>query len=231
VASDVPNLNAHEARVFGVLIEKSLTTPEHYPLSLNAATTGANQKSNRDPVVDYLEAEVQVALQGLLAKHLAGRAQGAGQRTEKYLHNGRETLGLDDRGIAVLAELLMRGAQTAGELRSRAQRMAAFPSLEDLRETLAVLMERGFARRLPPAPGSRAERYAQCLTPGAADAEPADDDAGTTAARATAGERPAPAASLADRVASLEGEVAFLRRELSGLLADLGRTLGEPDPE
>jgi len=243
VSSDVPNLNAHETRLFGVLVEKSLTTPDNYPLSLNAAVNGSNQKSNRDPVVDYMEAEVHIAFQGLLMKHLAGRVTGASSRTEKYRHNGRETLGLDDRGLAVLAELMMRGPQTAGDLRARANRMSALPTQDDLRAVLDTLIERGYVRSLPPAPGSRAGRFGELLGPGRA--EPAgkesagEESAGEDGDPDPAGASPAssapgrsstpPQAGLAARVESLEGEVASLRRDLADLMAQLG--VGEPDAE
>ena len=116
-------LNAHEARVLGVLIEKCLTTPDQYPLSLNAATNGCNQKSNRNPMVDFSEAEVTVAITGLQYKHLAGASTPAGSRVEKYRHNAGAHFKIDDRDMAVLAELLIRGPQSPGELRTRANRM------------------------------------------------------------------------------------------------------------
>jgi uncharacterized protein len=199
-----PELNAHEARLLGVLIEKALTTPEQYPLSLNAATAGANQKNNRDPVTEFSEAEVHVGLQGLIAKHLAGRVMPAGSRVEKFRHNARETLELDDAALAVLADLLMRGPQTPGELRGRASRMAPIPTLEALSALLAGLVERGFAQRIDPAPGSRAERYRQLLC---ADAHPVESAPSAVAREA----RPGPGLDLEARVAALEREVAALR--------------------
>ena len=222
VSSDLPSLNAHEARVLGVPVEKSLTPPEHYPLSLNAATAGANQKSNRNPVVDYLEAEVHVALQGLVLKHLAGRVSGAGSRTEKYKHNAAEALSLEQAGVAVLAELMMRCAQTAGELRQRANRMSPLPSLDDLRAVLDGLLERGIVRRLPPAPGSRAERFEQTLTPSDEPAAAAEDRPTPDTSGASTPTPRAPAGGLEQRVASLEDEVASLRRELADLQDQLG---------
>jgi len=214
-----------------VLIEKAFTTPEQYPLSLNALTNGSNQKSNRDPVVDYMEAELVVALQGLTMKGLAGRVTGAGSRVEKFRHNGLERLGVDEAGLAVLAELLMRGPQAPGELRARVNRMVAVPTLEALGAHLEALEAQGYVRRLPPAPGSRAERVAQLLAPGlhaeaAAAPSPAREPA---VARAPAGAGshaladPAPVTGgLAGRVAALEGEVALLRRQLERLARDLG---------
>ena len=230
------NLNSHEARVLGVLIEKSLTTPEHYPLSLNAATNGSNQKSNRDPVVDYLEAEVHVALQGLVMKHLAGRVSGAGSRTEKYKHNAREALDLDEPGLAVVAELMMRGAQTAGELRGRANRMSPLPALDDLRAVLDVLLERGLVVRLPPAPGSRAERFGQTLAPAPEVADASERGAAGPAHAASPGPatpgsapRPATGGGLDGRVQALAQEVAGLRRDLASLMDQLGVAGGDSD--
>src|SRR5688572_15434858 len=158
-------LNPHEARVLGVLIEKAFTTPDVYPLTLNSATNGANQKSNRDPVVDFSEAEVLVAFQGLQMKQMAGGSFPAGSRVEKWHHNAREHLGLEPPALAVLAELLLRGPQTPGELRTRASRMWTIASPEALQQVLDVLSSKGYAKRLPPSGGVRVERYAQLLAP------------------------------------------------------------------
>lgn len=232
MTSQIPHLNLHETRVFGVLVEKSLTTPEHYPLSLNAATNGANQKSNRDPVVEFMEAEVHIAFQGLLMKHLVGRVTGAGSRAEKYRHNGRETLELDDRGLAVLVELMMRGPQTAGELRGRANRMSPLPTLDDLRAVLDDLIERGYVRALPSAPGSRAGRFGELLGPAREESFESTPDRGTSGSAPSHAPSHAPAPpqpGLAARVESLEAEVASLRRDLTDLMAQLG--VGESDSE
>ena len=219
---ELPKLNEHEARILGVLIEKDLTTPEQYPLSLNAATNGANQKSNRDPVVSYLEAEVVVSLQGLTIKGLAGRVQGSGSRVEKYRHNGRERLGLDEPGLAIVAELLMRGAQAPGELRARASRMSPLASLEDLERHLEGLAAQGLVQRLAPAPGSRSERWAQCLAshPETASAVQAPEGA---VPRPSASPRPAVATNdLPARVTALEAAVAELGSQLRRLAGELG---------
>ncbi len=157
------SLNAHEARVLGVLVEKSFTTPDQYPLSLNAATTGSNQKSNRNPVVVFSMAEVTVALQGLQMKQLAGASFPAGGRVEKWRHSAKEHLGLDDRSLAVLTELLIRGPQAPGELRTRASRMCPVATLDALSQVLDGLIAKGFAKRVPPGAGSRVERFGQCL--------------------------------------------------------------------
>jgi hypothetical protein len=207
----IPQLNGHEARVLGVLIEKALTTPDQYPLSINATVNGCNQKSNRHPVTDYIEAEVHVALQGLIVKHLVGKVVPAGSRVEKFRHNAGETLGLDEGKLSILAELSMRGPQTAGELRSRVHRMSPTPGLGDLMPRLGVLIESGFVRRLDPAPGSRAERYAQLLCP---DAHPLDE----SPARVQVEPRPSSGAGdLEARVARLEAEVSELRTLLESL--------------
>ncbi|MCC7015313.1 MAG: DUF480 domain-containing protein [Planctomycetes bacterium] len=209
-------LNSHEARVLGVLIEKALTVPDQYPLSLNAATNGSNQKNNRWPVADYTEAEVHVALQGLVMKHFAGRVVSAGSRVDKYRHTANERLGFDDAHVAVLAELLMRGPQQPGELRTRVERMAPTATLEVLQQRLARLIEKGYVKRIEALPGERAERYIQTLCP---DAHPLDS-AAPVAARPVA----VPRADLEARVLTLENRVA----QLEGKLSDLLRQLGTP---
>jgi len=228
------HLNAHEARVLGVLIEKALTTPDQYPLSLNATTNGCNQKSNRDPVVDFSEAEVTVGLQGLLHKHLAGSGYPSGGRVEKHHHNALEHLSLDTHGLAVLAELLLRGPQAPGALRTRASRMQRFEDLEQLGRTLESLQAVGMVKRLPPAPGSRAERYVQLLAPDLhLDEDPVPGMASpapvATTGSPTGSPIPAPSGSppLEARVAALETEVANLRRALSSLAEQLGEPLSD----
>lgn len=213
-AMAVLTLNSHEARLLGVLIEKAFTVPDQYPMTLNSATIGANQKNNRWPVTDYSMAEVHVAMQGLVMKHLAGRVQETGQRVEKYRHNGQEALGLDDGALAVLAELLMRGPQQPGELRTRADRMAPVPTQEKLQEKLVKLLEKGFAKRIDPLPGERAERYVQLLC---ADAHPLDV-AGPVASKPAA----APRADLEARVLTLENELKALRERFDALSKSLG---------
>ena len=207
-------LNGHEARILGVLIEKALTVPDQYPLSLNSATLGANQKSNRLPVTDYSEAEVHVAVQGLVMKHLAGHVKTDGSRVDRYKHNAREALGVDDAHLAVLAELLMRGPQQPGELRSRVDRMAPTATLEVLQARLARLTEANLVKRIGAAPGERAERYVQLLCP---DAHPLDVAAASTARPAAA-----PRPDLEARVLKLENQVTALATELERLIAQLG---------
>src|SRR5579862_6541572 len=158
-------LDPIESRVVGVLVEKALTTPEQYPLTLNALTNGANQKSNRDPVMTLDEVEVGGALQRLERKYMVRTVFPSNSRVEKYVHNGKDALGLDAAPLAIVAELLLRGPQTPGELRTHVSRMVAVESLEQLATLLANLIERGLVRRLPPSPGSRAERYVQLISP------------------------------------------------------------------
>ena len=205
-------LDPSEARVFGVLIEKALTTPDQYPLTVNAATNGANQKSNRDPVLALSEDEVAAALERLEKKYMARKVFPMNSRVEKYCHNGKDALNLDAAGLAVLAELLMRGPQPPGDLRARAGRMVPIESLDQLAGILNTLIERGFVQRLPPSPGSRAERYVQLLSPGL---HPLEPPAGAYGAAPRQVDPTAP--GLAERVAALEAEVTSLREQLQAL--------------
>jgi uncharacterized protein YceH (UPF0502 family) len=222
-------LQPREARVLGVLVEKELTTPEQYPLSVNAATAGCNQKSNRQPVMDLSETEVQMQLDKLIVAGLVGRVHPASSRVPRYRHNLVEKLDIDATKAAILAELMMRGPQTRGELRTRASRMARLDSLEELEANLRPLLERGLVAALPPLPGSRAGRYAQRLAPDAhpLDAEPVPGPLGEARAAAP-GEPPAPSPA-ADE---LEARVARLERQLAALAEQLGAELpAEPDPD
>ena len=223
-----PTLNDVEARVLGVLVEKAFTTPDHYPLSLNAIRVGCNQKSNRDPVTSYVEAEVVVGLQGLVPKHLAGKVMEAGSRVEKFRHTAKEGLRLDDGELAVLAELLMRGPQAQGELRARVHRMVPTATLPELQARLDALGEKGLVERIAPAPGSRAPRFLQLLSPGLHDVEPRagapaaatpSDPAASSAVSESAGAS-APL-GLEARVAEVERELAALRETVEGLLEEL----------
>jgi hypothetical protein len=208
-------LDPKEARVFGVLVEKALTTPEQYPLTVNSATNGANQKSNRDPVLSLSEDEVASALERLEQKYMARKVFPMNSRVEKFCHNGKDALNLDAAGLAVVAELLMRGPQTPGDLRGRANRMAPIESLDQLASILATLIERGYVQHLPPLPGSRAERYVQLLSPGL---HPLEPPAGAYTAVGSQTPRPAAVApELVERVAALETEVARLRERLQAL--------------
>jgi uncharacterized protein len=218
-------LDPLEARVLGVLIEKALTTPDQYPLSLNALVSGCNQKSNRDPLMLVSEAEARLTIDGLRMKHLAGITHPSGARVERYTHAAAETLGLPRPSLAVLAELLLRGPQAPGELRGRASRMAPIDSLDALQEILERLQAKGLSEERRPAPGSRAPRIAQLLAP---DSHP--EDASSAASPAASGApRAAGGASVAaaDRLGRLESEVARLRRQLEGLAEKLGEALGD----
>jgi len=221
-------LNSHEARVLGVLVEKAFTTPDQYPLSINGATNGSNQKSNRDPQVDFSEPEVRIALQGLRMKGLAGLSVASGSRVEKWRHSAKETLKLEDRELAVLVELLLRGPQTAGELRGHAKRMRDIPTAEALEECLATLHEHGYVRTVV---GGRAPKTAQTLCavlhPDGASAEaaahaPAMASAGTPAGSPTASVAALVAAPLADRVATLEARIEELDAKVEHLMQELG---------
>jgi uncharacterized protein YceH (UPF0502 family) len=206
-------LNAEEARVLGVLVEKQITTPEYYPMSLHALNAGCNQKNNRDPVTAYDERTVVRALDLLREKRLATMISEAGARVPKYRHVMPELFGLDGVDTALLCELLLRGPQTPGELRSRAARMAevAAPGLvEAALEGLITVKQ--LVVKLPRQPGHKECRYQHtlCGRPDpAATAEP------------TAPVEPARAALAADqeRIAKLEAETAALRGDLESLRA------------
>src|SRR3954453_18830865 len=135
-------LNPDESRVLGVLIEKNKTTPEQYPLSLNAIVNGANQKNNRDPVTAMTDNQAFEALESLRAKGLVVRMEGPGMRVNKYKHNAPEVLRVPTGQLAILAELLLRGPQTLGELRGRASRMHPLETIDVVKELLRALQER-----------------------------------------------------------------------------------------
>jgi uncharacterized protein len=222
------HLDSTECRVLGVLVEKAHTS-SGYPMSLNAATDGCNQKSNRHPVVNFDEDCVMRALDGLRDKRLVVFADTLGSRVTKFRHNTREVLGVGDNALVVLVELLLRGPQTAGELRARASRMRPLESLETVRAALQELMERP-EPLVQGVPGGRAERFAQLLCP---DLHPIDEAAYPSAEHGPDSGGPSQAAtgtqttqaSVPDRVARLEGEVADLRR----ILARLANALGAAD--
>lgn len=204
------SLTRHEARVLSALIEKQITTPDQYPLSLNALTNACNQKTNRDPIMELDERTVQAIVDGLMKKHLLLEKSGFGSRVPKYQHVFLKTeFGpkFTSQEIAVLVELLLRGPQTPGELRSRANRMCTLNDVSDVEIALQHLTEREdgpFVTRLPKEPGRRESRYAQLFT-GEVAAEP------ETSARAANGE------STHERIARLETLVEELRREVAML--------------
>jgi len=158
-------LTPYEARVIGCLIEKEITTPEQYPLSLNALTNACNQKSNRDPVLDLDEATVQQTVDGLVKKYLVSAGSGFGNRVTKYQHRFCNTefgdLKLSKQETALVCELLLRGPQTPGELRTRTERLCRFVDVQEVETTLVKLMDREepLAARLPREPGKRESRF------------------------------------------------------------------------
>jgi uncharacterized protein YceH (UPF0502 family) len=218
-------LTADESRVLGVLVEKSLTTPDQYPLSLNAVVNGSNQKNNRDPVISMDDGRAFDALEALRSKGLAARVDTVGSRTNKYKHNAGDVLRVRTGELVILTELLLRGAQTLGELRGRASRMHPLASLEEVKGLLRALSERGepLVHEIPPSPGSRAERYEQLLCPELQEAGEPGDDPGPDEPEA---ESSPIASAMGDRIAKLEAEVATLR----GALSRLALAVGEPDP-
>jgi uncharacterized protein YceH (UPF0502 family) len=207
-------LTPHEARVIGCLLEKEVTTPEQYPLSINALTNACNQKSNRDPVLDLTESAVQATVDGLLKKHLVSDRSGYGGRVTKYKQTFCNSefglLKFTDLERAILCELLVRGPQSAGELRTRCNRMASVADVAEVEVALRSLAEHAsgpFVARLPRLPGTRDARYGQLLT------------GELVAGSAESPAEPSPAeprgSSLADRVRALEEEVAALKQALA----------------
>jgi uncharacterized protein YceH (UPF0502 family) len=207
-------LTPYEARVIGCLIEKEITTPEQYPLSLNALTNACNQKSNRDPVLDLDEASVQQTVDALGKKRLVMEKSGFGSRVAKYRHRfcntefGSLQFSPQERGI--ICVLLLRGAQTPGELRTRTQRLCEFSDVQEVETVLEQLMERDdgpLVRRLPREAGKREARYMHCFSPATQDL-----DYPATAAGAEQG-----ASSDSERLAGLEQRVNELQAELEQL--------------
>ncbi|HUC29111.1 MAG TPA: YceH family protein [Candidatus Acidoferrum sp.] len=214
-----------ETRVLGSLIEKDITTPDYYPLSLNALVNACNQKNNRDPVMTLDEASVRQALTTLQEKRMAGPAGGADSRVPKYEHRLQEVFNFDRREIAILCVLLLRGAQTPGELRGRADRMYHFEALEDVVSTLDRLSQRepSLVCMLARQPGTKEYRYMHLfsgepleptVTRAAIEKESNGDSQGS--------ESPVPMLSPpAQRLARLEQEVAALRSELADVQQQL----------
>lgn len=200
-------LNEIESRVLGCLIEKEITTPDYYPLTLNALTNACNQKSNRNPVVSYDETTVVRGLDDLSEKGLAKKVFAVGSRVQKYQHAFLDKFDLGRREVAVLCELMVRGPQTAGELRTHAGRMYEFKGLEEVDEVLQGLMEYEgpMVIKLPRQAGRKEQRYMHLFsgkpeTKGIEQAAPLEP-----AAMQTSGEN--------DRIAKLEEELAMLRKE------------------
>ncbi len=220
-----------EMRVLGCLVEKQRTTPDHYPLTLNALVNACNQSTNRDPVVGYDEATVRRALGELGRRRWIRSASGHSSRVPKYRHLIDSELKLDEDQISVLAVLMLRGAQTPGELKQRTERLFPFHDLAAIQTTLDALISRGLAERLPRRPGQKEERYRQLV--GGTEADQAGDEPeavpaeGVPEAVIAAQSAPEPLPVPADRpeterIENLEREVAELRTELENLKKQLG---------
>jgi uncharacterized protein YceH (UPF0502 family) len=156
-------LNQIEQRIIGVLLEKEITTPDQYPLSLNSLTTGCNQKSNREPVLELSEAEVLDTVDGLIAKRIVVRDEAVSGRVDKYRHRFCNTefgdLQFNEQQLAVVCVLLLRGPQTPGELRSRTNRLANFAQVSEVEQVLQDLQQQSLVQQLPRQPGKRESRY------------------------------------------------------------------------
>jgi hypothetical protein len=209
----VDHLTDIETRVVGSLIEKDITTPDYYPLSLNALVNACNQKNNRDPMMALDEDSVAQALATLQEKRLAGPASGADSRVTKYEHRLQEVFNFDRREIAILCVLLLRGPQTPGELRSRTERMYRFEALDDIVSTLDRLSQRQppLAAVLPRQPGTKESRYMQLFSGDNVARAPSPADSAHTSSRS----------SDDDRLTHLENEVLELRREVSEMQQQL----------
>jgi uncharacterized protein YceH (UPF0502 family) len=198
-----------EVRVLGALIEKDITTPDYYPLSLNALVNACNQKNNRDPVMGLGEDAVRAALESLQGQRMAGPASGADGRVTKYEHRLQEVFNFDRRETAILCVLLLRGAQTPGELRGRTERMYRFETLEDVHGALDRLSQREppLVTVLAREPGTKESRYTHLFSGGTVLAEPA---------------RTVENPSRQDRLSILESEVAELKEQVAGIQEQLG---------
>jgi uncharacterized protein YceH (UPF0502 family) len=211
--------DAVEIRVLGCLIEKQRTTPDVYPLSLNALRLACNQSTNREPVVDYDEQAVVEALRRLALRGWTRLASSAGSRARKYRHLLGDAFGLEEAEVSLLAVLMLRGPQTPGELKQRGQRLHDFADLSAVHDALGRLVERGLVARHVRRPGQKEDRYEQLLG-GRRDERPegaapvgAEDGAESEAEELTPAE---------DRLTRLEREVAELRAELAALRSELG---------
>jgi len=212
-------LDAVEVRVLGCLLEKEATTPEYYPLTLNALVSACNQKSNRYPVVNYGEETVREAADRLRAKGLVTLIVPSGSRVNKYAHRLAETLNLGRRELALLCTLLLRGPQTAGELHARAGRMHAFSGLDEVEAVLSRLMEfeKGpLVARLARAPGMKEPRYRHSLSGEMVEEAPANAPPDASAAASAMQELEVQVQALRKDVEELKRELEDLRKRLNG---------------
>jgi hypothetical protein len=214
------HLTAEEARVLGALVEKEATTPDYYPLSLNALGNACNQRSNREPVMDLDEDDLRQALHGLERKQLAGRLRSGDGRVPKYEHWLGEAFNLGRAETAILCVLLLRGPQTPGELRGRTERLHRFDEISDVLAGLQKLMEREppVAAILPRQPGTKESRYAHLLS--------GPVESITLPVATGAADLPAPNPAHEDRIVRLEAAVEELRREVDGLRQKVEALLG-----
>jgi uncharacterized protein YceH (UPF0502 family) len=205
--------DAVEIRVVACLVEKQRTTPDAYPLSLNALRLACNQATNRDPVVVYDEATVSDALRRLALRGWTRLTSGAGSRARKYRHLLPEALNVDDEELALLAVLMLRGAQTPGELKQRSERLHAFAGLPAVQEALERLLERELVVRHPRRPGQKEDRYEQVLGGGGEELPDEEAETGFLSPAVAADD---------DRLERLERELQYLRSEVAKLREALG---------
>ena len=217
-------LSANQARVLGALIEKEVTTPDYYPLSLNALINACNQRSNREPVMDLDEEAVRMALHRLEDLRLAGRARGVDSRVTKYEHWLGEVFNFSRAETALVCVLLLRGPQTPGELRGRTERLHRFDEIGEVLAALQKLMERTppLAAILPRQPGTKESRYAHLLS-GSVESSAAAFAAEPAFARREAGED----TGQEERIVQLEATVAELRQEVSALRQKIDDLFGD----
>ena len=210
------DLDAIEVRVLGCLIEKQRTTPDAYPLSLNALRLACNQTTNRDPVVSYDEEMIRGALHRLGRRRYTRLTSGHSSRAAKYRHLLDEALGIGQPEQAVLAVLLLRGDQTPGELKQRTERMQGFAGLDELQDVLTGMIDRGLVAQLARRPGQKEDRFRHRLS------DELDEDESAAVAAAPAAVVVPPPPRRDERLDKLEREVAELREELAALRSELG---------
>jgi uncharacterized protein YceH (UPF0502 family) len=217
-------LSAAQARVLGALVEKEVTTPDYYPLSLNALINACNQRSNREPVMDLDEEDVRLALRLLEEKRLAGRARGVDSRVTKYQHWLGEVFNFTRAETALICVLLLRGPQTPGELRGRTERLHRFDEIGEVLAALQKLMEREppLAAVLPRQPGTKESRYAHLLS-GPVESTAAAFAAEPYSARRETGDN----AGHEERIAQLEATVVELRHEVAALRQKIDNLFGD----